>query len=213
MFRFAFAIYIVVEVLAIAAVGSAIGAGWTIILLIAGSGLGMLLFAAQTRKVIDGIGKVSRGERTASGVVADSTLGAAGVGLLLIPGLVTSIIGILALLPPTRWLLRPLVLAIARRRSPMVATFVGARGVASPLNNSFDGYRHRQAAGGGGQGHVVVDGEVVDGPWVDRAGFDGDGFDGDGASGPRPGSPTRDGNDINPLLPGLSPHSGQSTPQ
>lgn len=190
MFRFAFAIYVIVEVLAVAIVGAAIGAGWTIILLIAGSAAGMVLFAAQARKVIDGIGQVSRGERTASGMVADSTLGAAGVSLLLIPGLVTSLLGILALLPPTRWLLRPLVLAIARRRSPMVANLVGEKGAAGPLDNGFEEFVRRQSAGGPGpSGHVVVDGEVVDGVVVDG-----------------------DADDINPLRPGLSRHPGPSNP-
>ncbi|WP_024796324.1 FxsA family protein [Tomitella biformata] len=183
MFRIAFAIYVLVEVLAIAAVGAAIGAGWAITLLIAGSAAGMLLFAAQTRKVIDGIGKVSRGERSAGGVVADSTLGAAGVGLLLVPGLVTSVLGIIALLPPTRWLLRPLALAAARRRSPMVATLVGERGAAGPLDNGFDEFVRRQSAGGTTPtgDFVVVDGEVIDGDVTD---------------------------DINPLRPGLPPRPG-----
>ena len=199
VFRFAFAIYVVVEVLAIAAVGSAIGAGWTLLALIAGSGLGMVLFAAQARKVIEGISQVSRGQRTASGVVADSTLGAAGVGLLLIPGLVTSVLGILALLPPTRWLLRPFVLAIARRRSVMVATLVGERGTAGPLDSGLDAYVRRQAAGSPGSvGHVVVDGEVVDL---------------DGKAGPRPNSSHHDADQINPLRPGLPPRSDQSPPR
>lgn len=199
MFRFAFPIYLVVEVLATAAVGSAIGAGWTMILLVAGTGLGMVLFAAQARKVIDGIGQVSRGERTASGVVADSTLGAAGVGLLLVPGLVTSVLGILALLPPTRWLLRPLVLAFARRRSLMVATLVGQRGAAGPLDSGVGEYFRRQAAGSPGSvGHVVVDGEVVD---VDER------------PGPHPSSPSREADEINPLRPGLPPRPGPSGPR
>lgn len=200
MFRFAFAIYVLVEVLAVAIVGGAIGAGWTILLLIAGSGAGMVLFAAQARKVVDGIGQVSRGERTAGGMVADSTLGAAGVGLLLIPGLVTSVLGILALLPPTRWMLRPLVLAVARRRSPMVASLVGEKGAPGPLDNGFDEFVRRQAAGDpapsgfGPSGHVVVDGEVVSGEVV-----------GEWSTG-------RDADDINPLRPGLPRDPGPSNP-
>lgn len=208
MFRFAFVIYAIVEVLAIAIVGAAIGAGWTILLLIAGSALGMVLFAAQTRKVIDGIGQVSRGERSASGVVADSTLGAAGVSLLLIPGLVTSVLGLLALAPPTRWLLRPLILAIARRRSRMVATLVGERGAAGPLDNGFDEFVRRQAAGGD---HVVVDGEVVDGAVVDARGADARGAGGTGPDENKFGGGAFDGevvdvdvsDRINPLRPGL----------
>lgn len=194
MLRFAFLIYVVVEVLAIAAVGQAIGAGWTILLLVACSGLGMVLFAAQSRKVVDGIGQVSRGERRAGGVVADSTLGAAGVGLLLVPGLVTSALGILALLPPTRWLLRPLVLAVARRRSPMVATLVGERGAPGPLDNGFEDFVRRQSAGG-------ETGEVFDGSVVDGTVVEGDIVD-------------SDGDDINPFRTGLPrPQGRPDTPK
>lgn len=195
MFRFAFLVYVVVEVLAVALVGNAIGAGWTIMLLIAGSAAGMLLFAAQGRKVVDGIGQVSRGERSAGGVVADSTLGAAGVGLLLVPGLVTSVLGVLALLPPTRWLLRPVVLAIARRRSPMVANLVGERGAPGPLDNGFEQFVRRQSAGG--DTGVVFDGDIVDGSVVEGSVVD---------------SPS-DAQDINPLRPGIQrPQERPGTP-
>lgn len=190
MFRLGFAIYVIVEVLAIAAVGAAIGAGWTIMLIIAGSALGMALFTVQARKVIDGIGQVSRGERAAGGVVADSTLGAAGVGLLLVPGLVTSVLGILSLLPPTRWILRPLILAIARRRSLMVSPLVGERGSAGAFESGLHDFVRRQGASDHG-GHLVVDGEVVEGEVMDS-----------------------DTDDINPLWPGLPRHPGQpNTPQ
>ncbi len=112
---------------------------------------------------------------------------------------VTSVLGILALLPPTRWLLRPLVLAFARRRSLMVATLVGQRGAAGPLDSGVGEYFRRQAAGSPGSvGHVVVDGEVVD---VDER------------PGPHPSSPSREADEINPLRPGLPPRPGPSAPR
>ncbi|WP_197478695.1 FxsA family protein, partial [Rhodococcus sp. EPR-279] len=41
---------------------------------------------------------------------------------MFVPGLVTTVIGLLLLIPPTRWLLRPAVMWAAARWLPQVAT-------------------------------------------------------------------------------------------
>ncbi|MCZ4560259.1 FxsA family protein [Rhodococcus sp. IEGM 1401] len=117
-----FVLYVVVEVAALVAVGSALGVLWTVVLLIGGSLVGSLLVRSQGRRVLDGLQRASRGERSAGGAVADGALFAAGSVAMFVPGLVTTVIGLLLLIPPTRWLLRPAVMWAAARWLPQVAT-------------------------------------------------------------------------------------------
>ncbi|MFI8565969.1 FxsA family protein [Rhodococcus sp. NPDC078407] len=117
-----FVLYVVVEVAALVAVGSALGVLWTVVLLIGGSLIGSLLVRSQGRRVLDGLRRASRGERSAGGAVADGALFAAGSVAMFVPGLVTTVIGLLLLIPPTRWLLRPAVVWGAARWLPQVAT-------------------------------------------------------------------------------------------
>lgn len=117
-----FVLYVVVEVAALVAVGSALGVLWTVVLLIGGSLIGSLLVRSQGRRVLDGLQRASRGERSAGGAVADGALFAAGSVAMFVPGLVTTVIGLLLLIPPTRWLLRPAVMWAAARWLPQVAT-------------------------------------------------------------------------------------------
>ncbi|RRQ28706.1 FxsA family protein [Rhodococcus sp. Eu-32] len=116
-----FLLYVVVEVAALVAVGSAIGVLWTVLLLIAGSVVGLVLVRSQGRRVMEGLRAASRGERTPAGAVADGVLFAVGSVAMFVPGLVTTVFGILLLLPVSRWALRPLVLAAAARWMPSVA--------------------------------------------------------------------------------------------
>ncbi|OZC60813.1 hypothetical protein CH306_21410 [Rhodococcus sp. 15-725-2-2b] len=117
-----FVLYVVVEVAALVAVGSALGVLWTVVLLIGGSLVGSLLVRSQGRRVLDGLQRASRGERSAGGAVADGALFAAGSVAMFVPGLVTTVIGLLLMIPPTRWLLRPAVMWAAARWLPQVAT-------------------------------------------------------------------------------------------
>jgi UPF0716 protein FxsA len=116
-----FILYVIVEVAALVAVGSAIGVLWTVLLLMAGSAVGLILVRAQGKRVMEGLRSASRGERSPGGAVADGALFAVGSVAMFVPGLVTTVFGILLLLPPTRWALRPLVLLAAARWLPAVA--------------------------------------------------------------------------------------------
>lgn len=116
-----FLLYVIVEVAALVAVGSAIGVLWTVLLLLAGSAVGLILVRSQGRRVMDGLRAAGRGERAPGVAVADGVLFAIGAVAMFVPGLVTSLFGILLLLPFTRWALRPLVLLAAARWMPTVA--------------------------------------------------------------------------------------------
>ena len=117
-----FILYVVVEVAVVVAVGQAIGAVWTALLLIAGSAVGMLLVGSQWRRVMNGLRAAANGDRSPDGAVADGVLVAIGSVLMFVPGFVTSVLGLLLLLPPTRFVVRPLVVLFgARRYARMVA--------------------------------------------------------------------------------------------
>ena len=156
MLRLLFVVYVVVEVAALWAVGSALGAGWAVLLLMAGTAAGVIAFGAQSRRLLAALAGVrkngSRGTAASDPArsLADGSLSATGVFLLLVPGLVTSCLGLALLFPPTRALLRPVVLATGLRRFPLAGVAgAGARRVWSR--------------------HVVVDGQVVD----EQSGTDG----------------------------------------
>ncbi|MGW0182461.1 FxsA family protein [Nocardia sp. NPDC003345] len=139
-----FLVYLVVEIAAFAAAVAWLGALPAILLLIASSAAGMLLLGSQWRRVAEQFRGVTRGEVAPGAAVADGALVGLGSALMFVPGLVTSVLGLLMLLPPTRALLRPLVAALAARR---VATLTAAA-------------RHR--------GVTVVDADVIDGVVVDE---------------------------------------------
>lgn len=116
-----FILYVIVEVAVLIAVGSAIGVLWTVLLLMAGSVVGLVLVRSQGRSIMDGLRAAGRGERSPGAAVADGAVFAVGSVALFVPGLVTSALGILLLLPFTRGALRPLVLLAAAKWMPSVA--------------------------------------------------------------------------------------------
>lgn len=125
-----FALYVVVELAVVVALASTIGFGWTMLLFTATFLVGLALAGSQVRRHIRRL----RGGLTATdaaGAVTDSALVALGTVLVVIPGLATSVLGALLLLPPTRAVARPVVTAIAARRAPLiigVSTVGGAAG-------------------------------------------------------------------------------------
>jgi len=145
MIALLFMLYVVVELGALIWVGSTIGVLWTVLLLIAGSAVGMILVKSQWRAVMDGFRRASRGEGSPTGAVADGALVAAGSVLMFVPGLVTSVIGLLLLLPPTRWALRPAAVLLAGKKA----------------NVTLTGVEFASRAAGARRG-TVIDGEVID---------------------------------------------------
>ncbi|TQF68336.1 FxsA family protein [Rhodococcus spelaei] len=141
-----FLLYVVVEVAAVIVVGNAIGAGWTVLLFLLGWAVGAWLVRSQFRRVFEQFRQAGRGNRSAGGAVADGALVAAGTVLLIVPGLVTSALGLLLLIPPTRRVLRPLVLLFGGRKIGL-ATAAGTAGAGAYA-------RTRR--------HTVVDGVVVE---------------------------------------------------
>ena len=101
-----FVVVPIIELFVILQVGAAIGAWWTIGLLVAASVLGSVLMRAQGRAVWRRFGEAVRAGRPPADEVADGALVLFGGALLLTPGFVTDLLGLALLLPPTRAVVR-----------------------------------------------------------------------------------------------------------
>jgi UPF0716 protein FxsA len=135
-----FALYAVIELAVIVALASTIGFGWTVLLLLSTFVVGLALAGSQVRRHVRRL-QSGLTARTVHGAAADSVLVALGTVLVVIPGLASSALGALLLLPPTRAAARPVLTAMAARRLSVVA-------VGAPT--------HTPARG------EYIDGEVID---------------------------------------------------
>jgi UPF0716 protein FxsA len=106
----------IAELAVIIQVGQVIGVWWTIGILILDSILGSMLMRSQGRVAWRRFNEAVGTGRIPAREVADGVLVIFGGALLLTPGFITDIAGILFLLPPTRALIRRLFLREAMRR-------------------------------------------------------------------------------------------------
>jgi len=90
-------------------VGQLIGVWWTVLLLIADAILGSWLLRTQSRAAWRRFNEALAGGRVPHREVIDGVLVIFGGVLLLTPGFITDIFGLLFLFPPTRVLLRGLL--------------------------------------------------------------------------------------------------------
>src|SRR6185312_13172805 len=94
-----FWIYVIVEVAAVAALAWTIGVGWTFLILLATFLVGLAVAGSQIKRQVL---RLRNGLTTPQGAISDGAMVALGSVLVFIPGLVTSVIGLALLLPPTR---------------------------------------------------------------------------------------------------------------
>jgi UPF0716 protein FxsA len=106
----------IAEIYVIIQVGQAIGALWTVLLLIADSIIGARLLTWQGRSAWRRFQDAVAAGRTPHNEVLDGVLIVIGGALLLTPGFITDVVGFCLLIPPTRALVRGLVARLARRR-------------------------------------------------------------------------------------------------
>jgi UPF0716 protein FxsA len=99
----------IAELAIIIQVGQAIGIWWTIAILVADSVLGSLLMRSQGRATWRRFNEALQTGRVPAAEVLDGGLVIFGGACLLTPGFLTDIFGLLLLLPPTRAVLRRLL--------------------------------------------------------------------------------------------------------
>jgi UPF0716 protein FxsA len=169
----AFLLIPLVEIYLIIQVGQAIGAAWTILLLVADSVLGAWLVRREGRRAWAALQNAVGSGRMPSRELADAGLILVGGTLLLTPGFLTDVVGFFLLLPVTRPLARRLLgwfvsrrLLGTRRRSVYWTTGPAP----GPMPDRGGGTASRRP------GDRVIEGEIVDdsGPGTAGGGGDGD---------------------------------------
>jgi UPF0716 protein FxsA len=108
----------IAEIYVIIQVGQAIGALWTIALLIADSILGSMLMRSQGRLAWRRFNEAIAAGRPPAREVLDGALVIFGGAFLLTPGFITDAFGLVLLIPPTRALVRGFLVRSVLRRTP-----------------------------------------------------------------------------------------------
>jgi UPF0716 protein FxsA len=126
----------IAELAVIIQVGQAIGVWWTIGLLIADSILGSILMRMQGRVAWRRFNEAVQGGRVPAREVLDGALVIFGGALLLTPGFLTDILGLILLLPPTRALVRAVLARRLAHRMIASATHTRARRPAYDVEGS-----------------------------------------------------------------------------
>ncbi len=148
------------ELYVIIKVGEAIGVLYTIGLLIVDSIVGWALLRHQGSRAWGRFNEALSEGRVPGKEVADGTLIVFGGALLLTPGFISDVLGLLLLLPPTRAVIRKVLAATLFRRLAIGHTAVswgwerarGARGRPGP-----DGHAGERGYDVEGTGHEVGD--------------------------------------------------------
>jgi UPF0716 family protein affecting phage T7 exclusion len=144
-------VYAVVELAVIIALVSTIGWGWTLLVLLATFLLGWgLLAPIAGSRLIRQLGQLRAGLTEQRSAVSDGALVTLAIALVLVPGLVTTALGLLLLVPQIRSVAGPGLTAIGLRglRRVPVATYTTA----------FTDFRR----GYPGDDRDYIDGEVID---------------------------------------------------
>ena len=149
----------VIEIYVIIQIGQVIGAWWTILLLVADSIFGTWLVKREGSRAWRALSAALEERRMPARELADGVLILVGGTLMLTPGFVTDIFGILCILPVTRPLGRRVLAGVIGRRLVGVSFSTDAR---TQPGGPGAGAWTRQRPGPGGPDNGVVQGEVVD---------------------------------------------------
>jgi len=146
------------EVLVFIAVASWIGVGWTVLATLATSALGWLLLARQGTKALGELRQRAEEHRAPGRALGDAGLVALGGLLMVLPGFIGDLLGLLCLLPGTRALPRALIArGLASRLPDAMRGPVRVRSVRTePVSGPAEPFR-------AGPATRVIDGEVAPG--------------------------------------------------
>jgi UPF0716 protein FxsA len=155
--RVAAALLILAEFVVFVLVASWIGIGWTILATLATSALGFVLLARQGTRALVDLRERARSRRPAGRELGDAGLVAAGGLLMVLPGFLGDLVGLLCLLPVTRGLVRGLLTRLVLARLPQQLR--GPVRVESVRTAGVDG-----PPAGAAASPLVIEGEIVRGP-------------------------------------------------
>lgn len=154
----AFVVVPLVEIWAILQVGQLVGPWWTIALLVLDSMVGAWLIKREGGRAFQALRQALQGGRMPAAEIADGALILIGGTLMLSPGFVLDLAGILLILPFTRPVARRLLTTVVERRLLAAPTFGGPPG--GGFGGPF-GPGNGQRPGPGPEGPVVR-GDVVE---------------------------------------------------
>lgn len=147
-------LWVLAELAVFVLVASWIGVGWTILATLATSALGWALLAKQGTRALIELRDRARERRPAGKALGDAGLVAVGGLLMVLPGFLGDVVGLLCLLPGTRALPRLVIGRVVAGRLP------GA--LRGPVHVRADRVERDVPAGGGWQPVRVIDGEVAE---------------------------------------------------
>lgn len=121
-------VLVIAEIYVLITVGGWIGAGYTILALIAFSLLGAFLLKREGSKAFRALRQAVDTRRPPHREIADGVIIFLGGLLMLLPGFLSDVVGLLCLLPPTRVLIRRGLFGVALRRMPSPLRFRATQG-------------------------------------------------------------------------------------
>ena len=156
------ALAILAELVVFVAVVAWIGFGWTVLAMLATSALGSLLLARQGVRALTELRERARSRQPAGRELGNAGLVAVGGLLMVLPGFLGDLLGLLCLLPLTRGLMRSLIARIVVGRLPVaLRPPVRARSVRV---EQVDGTPWSGSGSTRAAPPLVIEGEVVRGP-------------------------------------------------
>ena len=145
--------YAAVEIGAFALAIGLLGFGWAVVIGLTVFTLGLVVLRGHGRKLVGELRRASRNEVDPLPAMADTGLTALAAALFVVPGVVSTVLGMILLAPPVRKAARPAVTAYGTRR---FAATMDRLGLYSVGFFAADGTRGGQVIDG-----VVLDGDVV----------------------------------------------------
>jgi UPF0716 protein FxsA len=152
---------VLAELVVFVLVAQWIGVGWTILATLATSVLGWMLLARQGTRALAELRERARTRRSPGAELGNAGLVAAGGLLMVLPGFIGDLIGLLCLLPGTRNLVRAGLSRLVAARLPVgLRPPVRVESVRTAEVPRTDDGRTE----GSGSTRLVIEGEVVRGP-------------------------------------------------
>ncbi len=164
-------VLIILEVLAIRLVDDLIGPWWTILVLLGSSLLGAWLIKREGGRAWRALGRALREGRMPATELADGVVVLVGGLLLVVPGFVTDLVGLVLILPFTRPVARGLLAGAISNRVLARAEFMTGPGVTGPsggtARRSETGPSSGPATGPDGPRRSASSDEVIEGEVVE----------------------------------------------
>ncbi|GAA3710419.1 hypothetical protein GCM10022399_29090 [Terrabacter ginsenosidimutans] len=153
----------IIEIVVIVVVGQWIGGWRTFLLLAATSLLGAWLIRGEGGRAWRALQQAVRDGRMPAREIADGVVVLVGGSLLLLPGFVTDVLGLLLVLPFTRPVARSLLAAvISRRLLAETERFTGPAVTGQPSGSGWEPPTTPQGRQRSASSDEVVEGEIID---------------------------------------------------